>query len=201
MGSGTQINVEAAGSSVPTTTASKTTASTSGLEAAGTAGATGTTAGPTGQPGGLAKPGNATSRASSSSGYKSDNSIGSEAQQMAQARSGLSLVAASGGGTGGRAKKTPDKLELLSRSQPDIFTSLEEEEVAAVTGNAPITAAATSNGGSNRMGVESGHLPRAASSSTVAETIAANQIKVYKGRLADIAIYPGKCVIVFPKLL
>ena len=65
-------------------------------------------------------------------------------------------------------KRTPDKLSLVSRSQPDLFSSVEEDdnaEVAAVTAGA---AAAADDAKARRA----------------AEKLAANQIKV-RVRLAS----------------
>jgi hypothetical protein len=87
-------------------------------------------------------------------------------------------------------KKTPDKLALHSRSQPDLFTSLEEEEVAAVM-SATAAEDELRSRGSDRgarysdRGARGADLgargadfsDRASSSSSVAENIAANQIK------------------------
>ena len=60
-------------------------------------------------------------------------------------------------------KRTPDKLSLVSRSQPDLFSSVEEDDNAEV---AAATATAAAGGAAD------------AAARYAAEKLAANQIKV-----------------------
>ena len=165
MGSGSQLNIavttNATSAPVPASAATTTTTSTAAAAAA--------------------KAGMVvTSRTSSSSGYKSDNSISSESQHQQQQQHQQQHKQQERGRNPhrggehhnpsntlsvGRAKKTPDKLTLLSRSQPDIYSELSAGEELD-EGQLQQQAKSPTNG------VSSGSVP------SLPANISANQIKV-----------------------